>query len=124
MLDTPSSPMTASPLDTPSPLFPKTHRFGKSVGSIPESVLADLRSAPERKGLSRASTLPVGLAEGDSDSSDNDDEDDINLEAYTYIVETATRVSRPRSKIPPEWEDILGGDRWVASRYSSILRTS
>ncbi|KAJ7367929.1 hypothetical protein DFH08DRAFT_980885 [Mycena albidolilacea] len=123
MPDTPSSPRTASSPDTRSPLSTKTHRFGKSVGSIPESVLADLRSAPERKAPSRANTLPVDLAEGYSDSSDNDDEDDMNLEAYTYTVETATRVSRLRSKIPPEWEDTLGGDRWVASRYSSILRT-
>ncbi|KAJ6514565.1 hypothetical protein DFH09DRAFT_1288126 [Mycena vulgaris] len=105
----------------------KMHRrFGGSVGSVPASVLAELRSLGEERGLSRAMTLPSLLyAEQDSDRSSSE-EDDGGAEGSedenpSWVV-NATRVVRSNRRVSPSWVRDLGGDRWIADNYSSILR--
>ncbi|KAF8211509.1 hypothetical protein K438DRAFT_47069 [Mycena galopus ATCC 62051] len=116
----------------PSPKHRRRFGIGRSVGSIPESVLADLRSAPERRGPTRANTLPLPLglgrfAQSDSDSSGEDEDDEEDSDStYTFILETAiaTRLSSV-NRSPVERDEGLGGDkwvRWVASHNSAILR--
>ncbi|KAJ7237205.1 hypothetical protein B0H12DRAFT_1238306 [Mycena haematopus] len=101
--------------DAMPPLPKHRRRFGKSVGSIPESVLADLRRLPEKKPpLSRANTLPLSFMQSDRDNDDgssSEDEDEVDKadpEAYTFVVETATRLGVGHRR-PPEWDE---GDRW------------
>jgi len=107
----------------------KMHRrFGGSVGSIPASALADLRSlgegnGPSRPFRSRSSTVHVHVSQNDSDNSSSDEDDDDNdEEAYSWVMETATRVTRPNPRVSLKWTEDLGGDRWIAERYSAILR--
>ncbi|KAJ7472398.1 hypothetical protein B0H11DRAFT_2282928 [Mycena galericulata] len=106
----------------------KRHRrFGASVGSVPATALAELRGMGEGKAPSRSMAPPVSIAEKESDSSSSEDEDEdeeaLDEEDYSWVVETATRGVRPkRSRGSFNWVQDLGGDRWIADRYSSILR--
>ncbi|KAJ6544033.1 hypothetical protein B0H19DRAFT_1169379 [Mycena capillaripes] len=99
----------------------KMHRrFGRSVGSIPASALAELRSMGERNRHSR----PIQVAESDDSDSSSDEEDneEHDEETYSWVVEKAIRVTRPSLRESLEWAEELGGDRWIVDRYSSILR--
>ncbi|KAJ7461779.1 hypothetical protein B0H11DRAFT_2241597 [Mycena galericulata] len=105
----------------------KRHRrFGGSV--VPASVLAELRGMGEGNAPSRIVTLPIYSAETDSDNSSSEDDtedlDDEELEEdYSWVVETATRgVRHRRASNSFSWVKDLGGDRWIADRYSSLLR--
>ncbi|KAF7360237.1 hypothetical protein MVEN_00752500 [Mycena venus] len=108
----------------------KMHRrFGGSVGSIPASALADLRCLGEGNGPSqkpfgfpsRSNTIAVHVTKDeDSDSSSSEEDDDE--EAYSWVVETATRVTRTEPRVSLKWTEDLGGDRWIADHYSAILR--
>ncbi|KAJ6569789.1 hypothetical protein DFH09DRAFT_1154783 [Mycena vulgaris] len=126
-------------LDSPSETVPqirtvKMHRrLGGSVGSVPASVLEELRSLGEERHRPRRSmTLPHLHTAKDSDSSSSDEEyqdaeldgeDEEGEEAeYSWVMGNATRAVRPKSRISLKWVQDLGGDRWIADRYSSILR--
>ncbi|KAJ6516257.1 hypothetical protein C8R45DRAFT_1087359 [Mycena sanguinolenta] len=123
-LITPTSP---SFLDAKPPSPKHRRRFGKSVESIPQSVLADLRRTPEGKGPRRTNTLPLSFAQSRSDndglsSEDEGEVDEADPEAYTFVVETATRVG-VGNRHSLEWDDC--GDRWVrwvGNHNSAILR--
>ncbi|KAJ7450891.1 hypothetical protein FB451DRAFT_1566507 [Mycena latifolia] len=133
----------ATPLPPPTPGIAPTHanlapphirttkmhrRLGGSVGAIPASALAELRTLGEERGRERAMTLPMEPEHSDSSSSDGDDDDDDYAEdddeEYSWVVGKATRarVVRPSSLVSLRWVQDLGGDRWIADRYSSVLR--
>ncbi|KAJ7108645.1 hypothetical protein C8R44DRAFT_884692 [Mycena epipterygia] len=106
----------------------KMHRrFGGSVGSVPASVLAELRSIGERRPLSRSRSATMPMAhhhtEEDSDSSSSDEDGEhAEEEEYVWSTGKATRGVRPTTRISLKWVQDLGGDRWIADRYASILR--
>jgi hypothetical protein len=119
----------ASPEKMPEILSLKRHRrFGGSVGSIPASALAELRDLGEDRGLSRSMTLPVlpvcTQQDSDSSSSDGDGEvsDEEEEEEYSWVMGNATRVVRRNSRTSLKWVKDLGGDRWIAERYSQLLQ--
>ncbi|KAJ7472396.1 hypothetical protein B0H11DRAFT_2237054 [Mycena galericulata] len=106
----------------------RRRRFGGSVGSVPFSVLEELRGMGEGNAPSRSVALSVGSAGTDSDSSSSEeDEEDVEdeepAENYSWVVETATRgVRAKRRRSSSNWVQDLDKDRWAADRYSSTLR--
>ncbi|KAJ7717621.1 hypothetical protein DFH07DRAFT_340497 [Mycena maculata] len=115
------------PSGEPLPKVRPVHRrFGASVGSVPDSALAELRRMGLREGNApaRSPTLPTFSGGGDSDSDTSSDEDDAALEEeeYSWVVTEVARGVRPKDRNSLKWVQDLGEDRWVADRYSSILR--
>ncbi|KAJ7101138.1 hypothetical protein C8R44DRAFT_859279 [Mycena epipterygia] len=106
-------------LDLPSPdptqiRAAKMHRrLGGSVGSIPASVLAELRSIGE----SSPSWIATMLFDEDG-ANDEDDEDAEEKSSCSTDIDDVRRNTR----ISLKWVRDLGGDRWIADRYSDILR--
>ena len=89
------------------------YAYGGSVGSIPASVLADLRRLGEGHDSSDAP-----CARDDASSSDEDEECVREVEcddSESWVPKTATRTSM-------KWVQDLGEDRWVADSYSTLLR--
>ncbi|KAJ7656605.1 hypothetical protein B0H17DRAFT_1098356 [Mycena rosella] len=128
--------LTPPQLDSPSETMPpgelrrtKMHRrLGGSVGAVPASVLAELRTLGEERGRPRSITLPNTEDPdkwSDEDGEDDEDAEDTDDEEHSWVVGTATRarVVRPTPRNSMKWVQDLGGDRWIADRYSSILRS-
>ncbi|KAJ7204814.1 hypothetical protein GGX14DRAFT_569393 [Mycena pura] len=127
---TPMTPFTLGFVQSPSldsewdRAFPPTpvsrfkqhcrYAYGGSVGSIPASVLADLRRLGEGHDSSDAP-----CARDDASSSDEDEEcggeGKVECDSDSWVPKTATRTSM-------KWVQDLGEDRWVADSYSTLLR--
>ncbi|KAK7061406.1 hypothetical protein R3P38DRAFT_3166380 [Favolaschia claudopus] len=112
------TPMTnRSPPNAIPPSLKTRRRFGTSVTSIPQSVLADLRTVASP---TRSSTLPVlGIPQSENDSDDDDpssefEEDEFEEEDLSFVVQTAKRVGLNASS-----RVSLG---WIGESYSEILR--
>ncbi|KAJ7689449.1 hypothetical protein B0H17DRAFT_1202339 [Mycena rosella] len=121
-------PDPLSPEETMHPIqaVKKHRRFGGSVGSIPESVLAELRSIGEERDPWRTVMVPMWDTgkDSESDSSSDEDygdaEDDLDEDySSSWVMAHSTRATS--REVSPKWVQELGKDRWIADRYSSLL---
>ncbi|KAJ7634668.1 hypothetical protein FB45DRAFT_909507 [Roridomyces roridus] len=103
-------------LDSSGEKEKRHRRLARSVSSVPDHVLAELRGMT----TPLPHEAPSIYKEPGKDESEPDDLGEEEEEEYSWVVTTATRVARPTESL--RWVEELGGDRWIVDRYSSVLR--
>ncbi|KAJ7170245.1 hypothetical protein C8R43DRAFT_981668 [Mycena crocata] len=122
-LDSTLDPLSPSSTTPQIPIAKRHRRFGGSVGSISPDFLAQLRSMGEENDTSQPAVNGIQRDDDSSSSEDDDDEDELGEEAdSSWVVEKATRGVRRTDRSSLKWVQDLGGDRWIADRYSTLLR--